>query len=331
MAKILITGGAGFIGSHLAEALLNKSHRVFVIDNLSTGSIENIEHLKKNNKFHYTIDTIMNKSVLAELIDKTDITFHLAAAVGVKLIVKSPVNTIKTNIYGTELILEYADIKKKPVIITSTSEVYGKSTKIPFEEEDDLVLGSTTKGRWSYACSKAIDEYLALAYARESNLPVIILRLFNTIGPRQTGDYGMVIPTFVKQALTGKPITVFGSGKQSRCFTYVDDVVKAMIALMETPNAYGNIFNLGNEIEITIEDVAKKVKKMANSKSKIVYVPFEEAYEEGFEDMERRVPDLKKIRECIAYKPETDIDETLKIVINYYKETLDEGEFVLNL
>ena len=317
--KALITGGAGFIGSHLAEELLNNGHQVFLIDDLSTGSIDNIEHLKNHKGFTYTIDTILNAPVLAELIDKCDVVFHMAAAVGVMLIVESPVRTIETNIKGTEAVLMHANKKKKKVIIASTSEVYGKSDQKTFKEDGDLILGPTTKGRWSYACSKAIDEFLALAYWKEKKLPVVITRLFNVVGPRQTGRYGMVIPRLVKQALQNKPITVFGDGKQSRCFAHVKDAVDAIIKLSATEKAIGEVINLGNDKEIPIEELAKKIKEAARSKSEIRYIPYSEAYEEGFEDMRRRVPDLAKIKKLICYKSKYSLDNIIKDVIEYYK------------
>lgn len=317
--KALITGGAGFIGSHLAEELLDKGHQVFLIDDLSTGSIDNIEHLKKNKGFSYTIDTVLNSPVLAELIDKCDVVFHMAAAVGVMLIIESPVNTIETNIKGTEAVLIHANKKKKKVIIASTSEVYGKSDQKSFKENGDLILGPTTKGRWSYACSKAIDEFLALAYCKEKRLPVVITRLFNIVGPRQTGRYGMVVPRFVKQALLNQPITVFGDGKQTRCFTHVKDAVSSLVKFSQTDKAVGEVINLGSDNEITIASLAKKVKEAADSKSEIRYVPYNEAYEEGFEDMRRRVPDLKKIKKIIGFKLKYSLDDILKDVIEYYK------------
>lgn len=317
--KTLITGGAGFIGSHLAEELLDKGHQVFLIDDLSTGSIDNIEHLKKNKGFSYTIDTVLNSPVLAELIDKCDVVFHMAAAVGVMLIIESPVNTIETNIKGTEAVLIHANKKKKKVIIASTSEVYGKSDQKSFKENGDLILGPTTKGRWSYACSKAIDEFLALAYCKEKRLPVVITRLFNIVGPRQTGRYGMVIPRFVKQALLNQPITVFGDGKQTRCFTHVKDAVSSLVKFSQTDKAVGEVINLGSDNEITIASLAKKVKETVESKSEIRYVPYNEAYEEGFEDMRRRVPDLKKIKKIIGFKLKYSLDDILKDVIEYYK------------
>lgn len=321
MAKVLITGGAGFIGSHLSEELLKRGEEVFVIDDLSTGSIENIEHLKSNPKFHYTIDTIKNEPLLAELVDRCDVVYHLAAAVGVKLIIESPVNTIETNIYGTELVLKCANKKKKKVMVASTSEVYGKNNNVPFKEDYDVVLGSTKNGRWSYACSKAIDEFLALAYWREKKLPVVVVRFFNTVGPRQTGRYGMVIPNFVKQALLGHPITVYGDGKQSRSFTYVGDVVKGITDLMNNPKAVGEVFNIGHGKEITISELAGLVKKITNSKSEIVYIPYDKAYEEGFEDMHRRSPDISKINKLIGYKPTMDIKEILEKVVEYFLST----------
>jgi len=319
----LITGGAGFIGSHLSEYLLERGHQVFVIDDLSTGNIENILHLKTNPNFHYTIDTIMNVPVTAELVDRCHVVFHLAAAVGVKLIVESPVRTIETNIKGTEIILELASKKKKQVLITSTSEVYGKGKKMPFSEGNDLVLGPTHKGRWSYACSKAVDEFLALAYWHEKRLPVIVTRLFNTVGPRQTGRYGMVLPTFVKQALLGEEITVFGDGNQSRCFAHVSDVVDALYRLSEKEEALGKVFNIGSNEEITILDLAKNVKSMTASQSEIALVPYDKAYEEGFEDMPRRVPDLSRLQKLIGYRPGNDLEQIIQSVIDYQKALLE--------
>jgi UDP-glucose 4-epimerase len=322
--KALITGGAGFVGSHLAEALVARGDEVFVLDNLSTGSIENIEHLKGHPRFHYTIESIMNEPVTAELVDRVDVVFHLAAAVGVRLIVESPVNTIETNVHGTEMVLKLANKKKKKVVVASTSEVYGKSGIVPFREDADLVLGPTSKGRWSYACSKAIDEFLALAYHKEKRLPVVLVRLFNTVGPRQTGRYGMVIPSFVKQALQGRPLTVFGDGTQSRCFTYVSDVVEQLVALAEEPRALGEVFNVGNDREeITIGDLARRVKARTGAKSEVVLVPYDQAYEEGFEDMQRRVPDLAKLRALTGYVPKVHLDEILDRVIAHF--TSDAG------
>ncbi|HEV8335076.1 MAG TPA: GDP-mannose 4,6-dehydratase [Candidatus Polarisedimenticolia bacterium] len=315
--RVLITGGAGFIGSHLAEAYLSRGDEVWVLDDLSTGGIQNIEHLKGQPGFHYVVETVMNIPVLAECIDRCDQVLHMAAAVGVRLIVESPVNTIETNIKGTENVLMLANKKKKKVLIASTSEVYGKSTKVPFSEDDDLVLGPTIKGRWSYACSKAIDEFLAIAYWKEKRHPVVICRLFNTVGPRQTGRYGMVIPTFVRQALSGQPITVFGDGTQSRSFTYVSDVVGAIVKLMDSDKTTGQVFNIGNGREITIMELAVLVKELTNSSSEILLIPYDRAYEEGFEDMPRRVPDISKIRKTIGYEPTLNIKEILKKVIEY--------------
>src|SRR5512134_24969 len=313
--RVLITGGAGFVGSHLSEALLERGDEVFVLDDLSTGSIENIAHLKDHPKFHYTIDSVTNEPLLAELIDRADAVVHLAAAVGVKLIVESPVHTIETNVHGTEVVLKHANKKKKLVMIASTSEVYGKSTHVPFTEDADLVLGPTSKHRWAYACSKLIDEFLALAYWKERKLPVIVVRLFNTVGPRQTGQYGMVIPNFVRQALSGQPITVFGDGTQSRSFTFVGDVVRAMVALIDEPRAIGQVFNIGNGTEISIGDLAERVRTMAGSTSEIVRIPYEQAYEAGFEDMPRRVPDITKVRALVGYQPTVELDEILTRVI----------------
>jgi UDP-glucose 4-epimerase len=322
--RALITGGAGFVGSHLSEALLERGDEVYVLDDLSTGSIENIEHLKRDRRFHYTVDSVMNEPGTAELIDRVDVVFHLAAAVGVRLIVESPVNTIETNVHGTEMVLKLANKKKKKVLIASTSEVYGKSNVVPFREDADLVMGPTAKGRWSYACSKAIDEFLALAYHKEKRLPVVVFRLFNTVGPRQTGRYGMVIPNFVKQALLGHPLTVFGDGAQSRCFTFVSDVVGVLLKLADHPGAVGEVFNIGNDREeVTILELARRVKARTGSKSEIVMVPYDQAYEEGFEDMQRRVPDVSKVRALTGYEPKVHLDEILDRVIDYF--TSDKG------
>lgn len=319
--RYLITGGAGFIGSHLSEELLRRGHEVFVVDDLSTGSINNIRHLKTHDRFHYTIDSCSNVQLMAELVDGADVIYHLAAAVGVKLIVESPVRTIETNIRLTEIMLNLANKKKRPIFVASTSEVYGKSTDFPFNENGELVMGATTKGRWSYACSKAIDEFLAIAYWKEKKLPTVVARLFNTVGPRQTGQYGMVVPNFVRQALSGQPITVYGDGKQSRCFTHVSDVVRALIDLMGHEPAYGNVFNIGNNVEITIADLAKQVREMCASKSEIVYVPYEKAYEQGFEDMPRRVPDLSKIKNAIGWQPTIALPQILSDVIEHQRRT----------
>lgn len=317
--RVLITGGAGFIGSHLSEALLGAGHQVHVLDNLSTGSISNIAHLKSHAGFSYDIDSVENEQLLAELIDSADVVFHFAAAVGVKLIVEQPVYTIETNVHGTEVVLKHANKKKKRVIVASTSEVYGKSVDVPFREDADLVMGPTTKHRWAYACSKAIDEFLALAYYKERKLPVIIVRFFNTVGPRQTGQYGMVIPNFVRQALAGEPITVFGDGTQCRSFTHVSDVVRALTALMVEPKAIGEVVNIGNIEEISILGLAERVKAMTSSNSPIKLIPYDEAYESGFEDMPRRLPDLTKIRTMIGYEPTRNLDAILTDVIEFIR------------
>ena len=317
--RALITGGAGFIGSHLSEALLNAGHEVDIIDNLSTGSIRNVGHLKSNPRFKYTIDTLTNEPLLAELIDRNDVIFHFAAAVGVKLIVEEPVHTIETNVHGTEVVLKHANKKRKKVVIASTSEVYGKSADVPFREDADLVMGATVKHRWAYACSKAIDEFLALAYYKERGLPVIIVRFFNTVGPRQTGQYGMVLPSFVQQALSGSPITVFGDGTQSRSFTYVGDVVECLLKLVDEPKAVGQVFNIGNKEEVTILKLAEIVKSLTASASPIEFIPYDKAYEEGFEDMPRRVPDLTKIRLLVGYEPKVQLNEIITKVIHYFR------------
>ena len=320
--KVLITGGAGFIGSHLAEALLKKNCRVTIIDNLSTGSIDNIEHLKHNKHFGYYIDTIMNVKLMKKLIKECNVVYHLAAAVGVKYIIDNPLESIKTNVEGTEIVLEHASkLGKKKVILTSTSEVYGKNMDglKSFRETDDRVLGTTTIPRWSYSCTKALDEFLALAYYREKKLPVIIVRLFNTCGPRQTGRYGMVLPRFVRQALSDRPITVYGDGKQTRCFTYVSDVVDALMELQHCEKSVGEIFNLGNPRSISINDLAKKVKRLTGSKSRVIHVPYEEAYEKGFEDMKHRQPDISKIKRYINFNPSVSIDEIIKRTAEYFE------------
>lgn len=317
--RYLITGGAGFIGSHLAEALLERGDRVTAIDDLSTGSVANITHLKTNPRFTYVIDSVMNAPLLAELVDEADQVFHLAAAVGVQLIVESPVRTIDTNVRGTELVLAAACKKGKKVLIASTSEVYGKSAVAPFREDGDLVLGATTRGRWSYACSKALDEFLAIAYWRERRCPTLIVRFFNTVGPRQTGRYGMVVPRFVTQALRNEPITVYGDGQQSRCFTHVSDAVRAAIALMDADRLVGEVFNVGSEQEIRIMDLAKRVRDLTESESSIVLVPYHEAYGENFEDMPRRIPSLEKIRKAVGYEPRFGLDETLESVIEHHR------------
>jgi UDP-glucose 4-epimerase len=313
--RALITGGAGFIGSHLAEAWLDLGREVLILDNLSTGSFDNIAHLKGRTGFEYHIDSVTNEPLLAELVDRSDVIFHFAAAVGVKLIVEQPVHTIETNVHGTEVVLKHAAKKRKLVVIASTSEVYGKSEAVPFSEDADLVLGPTTKHRWAYACSKAIDEFLALAYWKERKLPVIIVRFFNTVGPRQTGRYGMVIPSFVRQAIAGEPITVFGDGTQSRAFTHVHDVVVALVALVAEPKAIGQVVNIGNTEEVTIGQLADRVRKLSGSSSPVRFVPYDEAYESGFEDMPRRLPDLRKVSGLIGYETRHTLDDILTEVI----------------
>ena len=317
--RVLITGGAGFIGSHLAERLLGRGDQVHILDDLSTGSIENIALIKGHPNLTYHIDTIRNYRLTAELIDICDVVYHLAAAVGVKLIVESPVSTIETNIRGTDIVLSLAAKKRKRVVITSTSEVYGKRNKVPFSEDDDLVMGPTNKGRWSYACSKAIDEFLAIAYWKEKRVPTVIARLFNTVGPRQTGRYGMVIPNFVQQALTGQDITVYGDGTQTRCFTHVSDVIEALIAIAEHPQAVGEVYNIGSDHEISMLELADRIKNLTGSASNIVFVPYDQAYEAGFEDMMRRVPDISKIRQFIGYKPKVDLDGLLTSIIDFHR------------
>jgi UDP-glucose 4-epimerase len=314
----LITGGAGFIGSHLAEELLRRGGEVFILDDLSTGSVENIRHLKTHARFHYSFDSITNKQLLAELVDEADVIFHLAAAVGVRLIVESPVRTIETNVYGTQLVLDAASKKKKLVFTASTSEVYGKSNKVPFHEDDDLVLGATTKGRWSYAASKALDEFLALSYWKEKKQPVVVARLFNTVGPRQTGRYGMVLPSFAQQALEGAPITVYGSGKQSRCFCDVRDSVEAILRLIANDRAVGEVVNIGSDEEISMEGLAQVVKQRAKSNSTITYTPYDQAYEPGFEDMPRRVPSLEKLQRLTGFRPVTPLSEIVDRVLAHF-------------
>lgn len=316
----LITGGAGFIGSHLTDYLLKKGDSVVIIDDLSTGRFENIIHNEKNSKFRYFIDTILNKEMMSNLIQASDRVFHLAAAVGVQFIVRNPLKTLEINIKGTETVLELANRYKKKVLITSTSEVYGKSESLPFSEDDDRVLGPTSTSRWSYSTSKAVDEYLTLAYYREKGLPIVISRLFNTCGPRQTGEYGMVVPNFVKMALMGQPVTIFGDGKQTRCFCDVRDIIGALSKLMDEPAAEGTIFNVGNDEEISIEDLAREIITMTDSTSPVEFIPYEKAYEKGFEDMRKRMPDLSRINNVIGYKPKYSTKDMLHSVIEYYKQ-----------
>jgi len=318
--RYLITGGAGFIGSHLAERLLDRGDRVVLLDNLSTGSVENIRHLKSSGRLQYHLDNIENRQLLAELVDDADIIVHLAAAVGVKLIVESPVRTIETNVNGTQLVLEAACKKKKLVLTASTSEVYGKNVNVPFREDADLVLGPTTKGRWSYAASKALDEFLALSYWKEKKLPVIVVRLFNTVGPRQTGRYGMVVPNFVKSALDNSTIDIYGTGKQSRCFCDVRDTVEGLIRLMDSERAVGEVVNVGNTEEITIEGLAHRVKERTQSSSDIDYIPYDRAYEPGFEDMMRRVPSVDKLEALTGFRPSTSLNEIIDRVAAFFRQ-----------
>jgi UDP-glucose 4-epimerase len=315
----LITGGAGFIGSHLCDELLARGDEVHVLDDLSTGSVENIRHLKGRPGFDYTIESLNNTAIVAELVDDADVVYHLAAAVGVQLIVESPVRTIETNVHCTEIVLAQASKKKKPVFVASTSEVYGKSRDLPYREDGDLMLGPTVRGRWSYACSKALDEFLAIAHWKERKLPTVVGRLFNTVGPRQTGRYGMVIPNFVRQAVADEPLTVFGDGTQSRCFCHVSDVVRALADLMRRDDAYGEVFNIGSDEEISILDLAREVQRMTESKSEITIVPYEEAYEPGFEDMQRRIPDTSKIRSLLGWHPTKSLAEILSDVIDEHR------------
>jgi UDP-glucose 4-epimerase len=315
--RVLVTGGAGFIGSHLADACLARGDEVLVIDDLSTGSIDNVQHLRGRPGFTYYIDDVANHRLTAELVDAADVVVHLAAAVGVRLIVDSPVRTIETNVRGTEIVLALAAKKQKRVLVASTSEVYGKRSRVPFAEDDDLVLGPPQRGRWSYACSKALDEFLALAYWKEKGVPTTVVRLFNTVGPRQTGRYGMVVPSMVRAALHDQPIHVYGDGWQSRCFTHVRDVVGALLGLAVNPGAVGEVFNVGSTEEVTILGLAERIRELTRASSPIVFVPYDEAYEEGFEDMHRRVPDLTKIERLIGYRPTFTLDETLLSIIEH--------------
>lgn len=319
--RALITGGSGFIGSHLAEALLSKGHYVTAVDNLATGRLENIAHLTEHPMFRFVYESITNETVLDRLVSECDVIFHLAAAVGVELIVKDPVWTIETNLEGTEVALRLARRYRKKLLLASTSEVYGKSTDIPFREDSDRVMGPTTKSRWSYAESKAIDEFLALAYHKQFGVPVVICRFFNTVGPRQTGSYGMVIPRMVQKALAGQPIAVHGDGNQTRCFCNVKDAVRAVLALANEPNAIGEIFNVGSQEEVTIRQLAERIKARTASTSEIVYIPYEQAYEKGFEDMSRRVPSIEKIRAAVGWQPTLSLDQTLDDVIAYFRAT----------
>jgi len=321
--KFLITGGAGFVGGHLSERLIGAGHSVHVIDDLSTGSMNNIAHLKDIPGFTYTIESVDNVPLMAELVDEADMIYHLAAAVGVQLIVDSPIRALETNIRLTEIVLDLASKKGKPVLFTSTSEVYGKSQALPFTEDGDMTFGATDKGRWAYACSKAIDEFLALAYYHERGLPTVTFRLFNTVGPRQTGRYGMVIPRLVSQALSGRPLTVYGDGQQRRCFCHVADTVEALAGMAEAEEAYGRVFNVGSQEEISIYDLAERIIEHTNSDSEIVFVPYEEAYDRGFEDMERRIPDLTRIGEMLGWNTTRNLDQIITDVVAHNRKSSD--------
>ncbi len=317
--KALITGGAGFIGSHLAEELISRGHQVCVLDDLSTGRLENVTHLRENPNFELVVGTILNQYLVDKLVEKNDVIFHLAAAVGVELIVKKPLESLTTNIKGSETVLEMAHRYNKKILITSTSEIYGKNVNGPLKETDDRILGSPLKTRWGYSTAKAVDEMLAYVYWKEKKLPTIIVRLFNTVGPRQTSAYGMVMPRFIEQALKNEPITIYGTGKQTRCFIHIKDVIKALIELIQEPKAVGEVFNIGSQEEISIEQLAKQIIKLTNSSSKIEYIPYEQAYEEGFEDMQRRVPDITKINKLIGFKLTYTLPEIIKDIVTYLK------------
>lgn len=323
--KVLVTGGAGFIGSQLAEELLTRGHEVTILDNLSTGRLENVAPLQSHPNFHMVIGDILNEFLVDKLVERAEWVFHLAAAVGVELIVKDPLRSLMTNIKGSEIVLESVYRYHRKVLITSTSEIYGKNVNGPLKEEDDRILGSPLKTRWSYSTSKAVDEILAYVYWKEKKVPTVIVRLFNTVGPRQTGYYGMVIPRFVEQALKGEDVTVYGTGDQSRCFLYVKDAVNAMIRLMENSEAVGQVFNLGSQEEITIRELAEKVIRLTRSPSRITYVPYDEAYEEGFEDMQRRVPDTTKASKLIGFKPTVSLEEILQMVVTEFRSKLPAG------
>ena len=320
--KILITGGAGFVGSHLADKLIDEGHEITVIDDLSTGRYQNIEHLEGGKNFRLIIDTVLNSSLMEELVRETDRVFHMASAVGVKLIMEYPVKTIETIFRGTDVVLGFCSRYRKRVLIPSTSEVYGKGYSIPFKEDDDLLTGSTDKHRWAYACAKTLDEFLALAHWKETRLPVVVVRLFNTVGPRQTGQYGMVVPNFVKAALRGEPLTVHGDGEQARCFGHVLDVVEGLTKAIETPECFGQVINLGNAEEVSIKGLAEKAIAMTDSRSEIRYIPYEEAYGEGFEDMRRRVPSLEKAKRLIGYQPTRTLEQIINDVAEQFREEL---------
>jgi UDP-glucose 4-epimerase len=318
--KVLITGGAGFIGSHLSDELIAGGNEVVILDDLSTGRFENITHLDGNKSFQFIEGTILNEMLVDKLVERCDVVYHLAAAVGVDLVVKKPLESLVTNIKGSEIVLDMVHRYHKKILITSTSEIYGKNTNGPLKEDDDRILGSPLKVRWGYSTAKAVDEMLAYIYWKEKKVPTVIVRLFNTVGPRQTGAYGMVVPRFINQALKNEDMTVYGTGKQSRCFLHVKDVIKTLIKLMNNKDAVGNVFNIGSQEEITIENLAKKIIEISKSKSKITYISYEKAYEEGFEDMQRRVPDTAKVKNLVGFKPTIDLEGIIKSVIEYYKK-----------
>jgi UDP-glucose 4-epimerase len=318
--KVLITGGAGFIGSHLSDELIATGNEVAVLDNLSTGRFDNIAHLNGNKSFQFIEGDILNEMLVDKLVERCDVVYHLAAAVGVDLVVKKPLESLVTNIKGSEIVLDMVHRYHKKILITSTSEIYGKNENGPLKENDDRILGSPLKVRWGYSTAKAVDEMLAYIYWKEKNVPTIIVRLFNTVGPRQTGAYGMVIPRFVNQALKNEDITVYGTGKQSRCFLHVKDAIKTLIKLMDNKDAVGQVFNIGSQEEISVENLAKKIIEITKSKSKLIYISYEKAYEEGFEDMQRRVPDTTKVKNLVGFKPTIDLEGTIKSVVEYYKK-----------
>jgi Nucleoside-diphosphate-sugar epimerases len=320
--RILITGGAGFVGSHLADKLHSEGHEITVIDNLSTGRYANVAHLEGQERFRLIIDTVLNARLMEELIRESDRVFHMASAVGVRLIMERPVETIETIFRGTDVVLSFCSRYRKRVLIPSTSEVYGKGTQVPFSEDDDILKGSTSKHRWAYACAKELDEFLALAHWKESRLPVVVVRLFNTVGPRQTGQYGMVVPRFVRAAVRNEPLTVHGDGEQSRCFGHVLDVVEGLTKLLETPECFGQVINIGNDQEVTIRQLAEKTIALTGSESEIRFIPYEEAYGEGFEDMRRRVPNLAKAKRLIGYQPTRTLDDIINDVAEQFREEL---------
>jgi len=312
--KALITGGAGFVGSHLAEQLLECGYQITILDDLSTGRFDNVAHLESRDDVSLIIDTVFNESLMEDLIRSHDVVFHLASAVGVKLVIEQPVKTIQTIVGGTEIVLRYCSRFRKRVLVTSTSEVYGKGTSLPFQEDDDVVTGATNKHRWAYACSKALDEFLALAHWRETRLPVAVVRMFNTVGPRQTGKYGMVVPRFVQAAMHNEPITIHGDGQQARCFGHVTDVAEALVTIIETPECYGQVINVGNNQEISITDLARRVIELTNSQSELTYIPYDQVYGDGFEDMQRRVPCIERLKALTGYEMTRDLDTIIRDV-----------------